>query len=178
MDLPHSGRRQEGEIVVETIAGVMPVERTVAYRKLTRADGEMLDRALVDFFAGPNSSTGEDVSEFQGHRGSAVGQGYREEITMLSGCTVAGTEEIPEWYYRGSCGYAGPVHQGQFNLADTRHTRLAIGTTNTGARAVLGINCCMLLHRIYAIEGRSTLPNALSMAPSQVPKKGGLCWTY
>ena len=37
-----------------------------------RADGDLLDNAVALFFAGPNSSTGEDIVEFHLHGGRAV----------------------------------------------------------------------------------------------------------
>lgn len=80
---PHS------RFVVETIAGVMPAERTAAYRKLIASNGETLDRALVIFFAGPNSFTGEDVVEFQVHGGPAVVAAILKTITALPGLRSA-----------------------------------------------------------------------------------------
>lgn len=76
---PHS------RFVVETIAGPFPAERTAAYRKLTGSDGEIIDRALVIFFAGPNSFTGEDVAELQVHGGPAVVSAVLKRITSLPG---------------------------------------------------------------------------------------------
>ncbi|MBK6945697.1 MAG: hypothetical protein IPH21_13620 [Flavobacteriales bacterium] len=58
------------------------------------------------------------------------------------------TRAGPEWVLR----ILWICRTGATWASDTRHTRLAIGTTNTGARAVLGINCCMLLHRISMRE--------------------------
>lgn len=76
---PHS------RFVVETIASPFPAERTAAFRKLIGTDGETLDRALVIFFAGPNSFTGEDVAELQVHGGPAVVSAVLKRITSLPG---------------------------------------------------------------------------------------------
>lgn len=76
---PHS------RFVLETIAGPFPAERTAAYRKLTGSDGEIIDRALVIFFADPNSFTGEDVAELQVHGGPAVVSAVLKRITSLPG---------------------------------------------------------------------------------------------
>jgi tRNA modification GTPase len=85
---PHS------RFVVETIAGVMPAERTAAYRKLVTSKGEILDRALVLFFVGPNSFTGEDVVEFQVHGGPAVVAAILRTITALPGLRSADPGEF------------------------------------------------------------------------------------
>lgn len=76
---PHS------RFVLETIAGPFPAERTAAFRKLVGSDGGVLDRALVIFFAGPNSFTGEDVAELQVHGGPAVVSAVLMRITSLPG---------------------------------------------------------------------------------------------
>jgi tRNA modification GTPase len=55
------------------IGGSLPEPRMTAVRELRRPDsGELLDEAMVLSFAGPASSTGEDVVEFQCHGGRAV----------------------------------------------------------------------------------------------------------
>lgn len=57
----------------ERIAGVLPDARTAAVRALRHPEsGKLLDEALVLRFAGPASSTGEDIVEFQCHGGRAV----------------------------------------------------------------------------------------------------------
>lgn len=55
------------------IAGNVPPARKAVLRKLVHPQtGEAIDRALVLFFSGPQSFTGEDVAEFQIHGGRAV----------------------------------------------------------------------------------------------------------
>jgi tRNA modification GTPase len=55
------------------IAGSLPEPRTAAVRELRDPrSGDLLDEALVLRFDGPNSSTGENVVEFQCHGGRAV----------------------------------------------------------------------------------------------------------
>jgi tRNA modification GTPase len=51
--------------------------------------GSLLDHAVVVFFAGPRSETGEDVVEFQVHGGRAVVAGVLEALGSLSGCRLA-----------------------------------------------------------------------------------------
>lgn len=80
---PHS------RFVIETIAGHVPPERQAVYRRLISRDGDLLDRALMIFFVGPNSFTGEDVVEFQVHGGSAVVRAVLQTITSLTGVRSA-----------------------------------------------------------------------------------------
>ncbi|WP_293865281.1 tRNA uridine-5-carboxymethylaminomethyl(34) synthesis GTPase MnmE [uncultured Alsobacter sp.] len=56
---------------LETLAGSIPPPRRATLRTLT-ADGEPIDQALVLWFPGPASFTGEDMAELQGHGGRAV----------------------------------------------------------------------------------------------------------
>ncbi|MEA2756123.1 MAG: tRNA modification GTPase, partial [Aliidongia sp.] len=58
---------------IETLVGRMPAPRTVRLARLSDPDTqEEIDRALVVWFPGPASFTGEDVAEFHIHGGSAV----------------------------------------------------------------------------------------------------------
>lgn len=74
---------------LEMISGGVPEPRRAAYRALRRRDGDVLDRALVLFFPGPHSFTGEDVAELQLHGGRAVVSAVLDELTLLSGVRPA-----------------------------------------------------------------------------------------
>lgn len=54
-----------------TLAGKLPLARTAGLRRL-RDGQEALDHALVLFFPGPNTATGEDLLELHLHGGRAV----------------------------------------------------------------------------------------------------------
>ena len=58
--------------IAEKLAGPAPAPRHAALRTLRDAAGEPLDRGLVLLFPGPDSYTGEDVAELQGHGGPVV----------------------------------------------------------------------------------------------------------
>lgn len=58
--------------VVETISGLVPPPRLATLRQLRDPAGDIIDQALVLFFPGPASFTGEDVAEFQIHGSRAV----------------------------------------------------------------------------------------------------------
>ncbi|MDP9196431.1 MAG: tRNA uridine-5-carboxymethylaminomethyl(34) synthesis GTPase MnmE [Pseudomonadota bacterium] len=68
----------------------LPPARTAALRTLRDpAGGEVLDHALVIFFPGPNSFTGEDVVEFHTHGGRAVTTAVVEVLSRLPGLRLA-----------------------------------------------------------------------------------------
>ncbi len=54
------------------MTGVEPVPRHAHLCEFRDADGEALDRGLLLYFPAPNSYTGEDVVELQGHGGTVV----------------------------------------------------------------------------------------------------------
>ena len=58
--------------VVARLAGSLPSPRRASLRTLRAADGDVLDRAVVLFWPGPDSYTGEDCAELHLHGGPAV----------------------------------------------------------------------------------------------------------
>ncbi len=75
--------------VLETICGSVPEPRRASLKALRDPSGDLLDRALVLWFPGPASYTGEDSAEFQLHGGRAVVAGILEALSALPGCRVA-----------------------------------------------------------------------------------------
>jgi tRNA modification GTPase len=67
---------------VEALAGSVPPARQAGLRGL-RHDGVMLDEALVLFFQGPASYTGEDAAEFHVHGGRAVVESVLSALAFL-----------------------------------------------------------------------------------------------
>ena len=57
---------------VRALAGVLPPPRQATVRSLRDGEGRGIDQALVLWFAGPASYTGEDCAEFHVHGGPAV----------------------------------------------------------------------------------------------------------
>lgn len=71
---------------LETMASVVPEDRRAVYRAVrSPQSGEILDRGLVMFFAGPASFTGEDCAELHLHGGKAVMAAVLEELSALDG---------------------------------------------------------------------------------------------
>jgi tRNA modification GTPase len=66
-----SGPRAQAAL--ETLAARVPEPRRAGFARLRdRPGGDVLDEAVVLWFPGPHSETGEDVAEFQVHGGRAV----------------------------------------------------------------------------------------------------------
>lgn len=65
-------------------------DRRAAFRRIVHPQtGALLDKAVVVFFAGPKSETGEDVVEFQIHGGRAVVHAVLDALAAVPGCRMA-----------------------------------------------------------------------------------------
>lgn len=59
-------------LALDALAGKRPVPRRACYRALRDSHGERLDHALILWFPGPATATGEDLAELHLHGGRAV----------------------------------------------------------------------------------------------------------
>src|SRR6185295_979101 len=81
--------------VLDRMAAPRPKPRYAAFRRLRHPHtAEVLDHALVLWFPGPASETGEDMAEFQVHGGRAVVQGVIGALAALEGCRLAEAGEF------------------------------------------------------------------------------------
>jgi tRNA modification GTPase len=71
------------------IAGSLPRPRYAALRRLRDADGATLDQALVLFFPGPDTATGEDLLELHLHGGRAVIAAVERTLASQPGVVLA-----------------------------------------------------------------------------------------
>lgn len=62
----------QSAMAVGALAGDVPAPRRAALRRLFDPEGQQIDQAMVLFFKGPRSYTGEDAAEFHVHGGPAV----------------------------------------------------------------------------------------------------------
>jgi len=60
------------ELVAKEMVGGLPEPRLAAYRNFLDGQGMAIDQGLALYFKAPNSFTGEDVLELQGHGGPVV----------------------------------------------------------------------------------------------------------
>ena len=83
-----SGARARAAL--EALAGPAPPARQAARRRLVDPESnELLDRALVLFFAAPASFTGEDIAELHIHGGPAVLDGVISALGRMTGLRPA-----------------------------------------------------------------------------------------
>ncbi|MCP8938656.1 tRNA uridine-5-carboxymethylaminomethyl(34) synthesis GTPase MnmE [Alsobacter sp. SYSU M60028] len=75
--------------VLETMAGTVTQPRRMSRRTLRDGTGAPLDDALVVFFPGPASFTGEDSAELHLHGGRAVIERALASLGALVGCRLA-----------------------------------------------------------------------------------------
>lgn len=58
--------------VAMSVLGKIPYPRKAEYLPFSDCSGQILDQGIALYFKGPNSFTGEDIFEFQGHGGQIV----------------------------------------------------------------------------------------------------------
>ena len=79
---------------VGALAGRLPPPRHASLADLREATGAALDRALILWFPGPNTATGEDLAEFHLHGGRAVVAAVEAALTALPGLRRAEAGEF------------------------------------------------------------------------------------
>ena len=82
--------------VAELILGKCPKTRYAEYLPFNTLAGEQLDQGIALFFQGPNSFTGEDVLELQGHGGPVVLDMLLKEISKIEQVRLAKPGEFSE----------------------------------------------------------------------------------
>jgi tRNA modification GTPase len=83
-----------GFALEQTIGRVPQPRRAALARVRDPASGEIIDEALVLWFPGPNSETGEDTAELQVHGGRAVIAGLLAALGKLDGLRPAEAGEF------------------------------------------------------------------------------------
>jgi tRNA modification GTPase len=83
-----------GFALEQTIGRVPQPRRAALARVRDPASGEVIDEALVLWFPGPNSETGEDTAELQVHGGRAVIAGLLAALGKLEGLRPAEAGEF------------------------------------------------------------------------------------
>lgn len=77
---------------LQMLAGRLPAARRATLAEIKSMDGEPLDRALILWFPGPATATGEDLAELHLHGGRAVVAAVEAALAALPGlrCAEAG----------------------------------------------------------------------------------------
>src|SRR3954453_19523044 len=74
---------------LRALTGRLPEARRAMLAKIRNRAGEAIDQALVLWFPGPASETGEDVAELQLHGGRAVIAAVLRELSRIESCRLA-----------------------------------------------------------------------------------------
>jgi tRNA modification GTPase len=89
-------------LVLDRMAGPRPAPRVAAVRRIKDPQtAEVLDEALVLWFPGPKSETGEDMAELQVHGGRAVVAGVLSAVGGIVGCRLAEPGEFARRAFEG-----------------------------------------------------------------------------
>ncbi len=84
-----SGPRAGAALAGLTLQGLPAARRACLRRLFDAASGEALDDALVLWFPGPDSFTGEDVAELHVHGGRAVVGAVTDVLSAVAGLRIA-----------------------------------------------------------------------------------------
>lgn len=76
-------------VVLTTLAGKRPTPRQASRRLLRDGSGQPIDDAVVLWFPGPGTATGEDVAEFHVHGGRAVLAAVLAAISLIPNTRAA-----------------------------------------------------------------------------------------
>jgi tRNA modification GTPase len=86
----------EAKNVAKAILGKVPEIRKAEYLPFSNTNNEVLDQGIALYFQAPNSFTGEDVIEFQGHGGPVILDMLLKAILALPKVIMAKPGEFSE----------------------------------------------------------------------------------
>lgn len=119
---------------LERLAGALPPPRQASLRILRGEGGDVLDRALVLFFPGPASATGEDCAELHCHGGRAVMAAVCGRLATIPGLRAAEAGEFTRRAFANGCiDLAEAEALADLLSAETEWQRRAAQTTLGGA---------------------------------------------
>ena len=83
-------------LIAETVLGKQPKPRYADYLPFRDVDSSVIDQGIAIYFPGPNSFTGEDVLELQGHGGPVILDLLLRRILTVDGIRIANPGEFSE----------------------------------------------------------------------------------
>lgn len=86
----------EAKNVAQTLLGKIPEVRKAEYLPFYDRNQKTLDQGIALYFKGPNSFTGEDILELQGHGGPVILDMLLKEIVALKNIRMAKPGEFSE----------------------------------------------------------------------------------
>ncbi|MFO6446670.1 tRNA uridine-5-carboxymethylaminomethyl(34) synthesis GTPase MnmE [Erythrobacter sp. NE805] len=116
------------------LAGRVPEPRRASLARLRDGEGALLDSALVLWFPGPNTATGEDLAEFHCHGGRAVIGAVERALAGLPGLRRAEPGEFTRRAFaNGRIDLAEAEGLGELLAAETELQRAAALANAGGA---------------------------------------------
>ena len=81
---------EAGTVVKQLTDGTLPLARVATLKKVkNNNNNELIDEAMILWFPGPDSYTGEDLAEFHIHGSRAVVKLIHEVISKINNCRLA-----------------------------------------------------------------------------------------
>lgn len=157
-----------GAVVAALTQATAPSPRHATLRALRDADGAIIDQALVLFWRGPASFTGEDVAEFHVHGGRAVVAKLLTTLGRRGDCRPAQAGEFTrQAFLNGRMDLTAVEGLGDLIAAETEAQRRAALSQMSGA---LRRQCDALSARL--VRARALLEAAIDFADeSDVPEE-------
>ncbi|MEY3573307.1 MAG: tRNA uridine(34) 5-carboxymethylaminomethyl synthesis GTPase MnmE [Pseudomonadota bacterium] len=119
--------------VLDLMTGVPPAPRLAQKVVFRASSGDLVDDGIAIFFPGPNSFTGEDVLELQGHGGPAVLQGVLRAVLAFSSSDQPIRQARPGEFSERA------FHNGKLDLLQAQGIADLIAASSAqAARAALG----------------------------------------
>ena len=87
---------EQASEVAMAVLGHIPKTRYADYCDFKDGEGEVIDQGIALYFQGPNSFTGEDVLELQGHGGQIVLDMLIKRVMEVEGIRIAKPGEFSE----------------------------------------------------------------------------------
>ena len=130
---------------LETLSGSIPSPRRACRASLRADDGRLLDEALVLWFPGPGTATGEDLAEFHLHGGRAVVAAVEQALASVAGLRRAEPGEFTRRAFAN----------GRIDLAEAEGLAdLLASETEVQRRAAIGMAGGALSRRVEAWRER------------------------
>ena len=81
---------QSSKVIKKLTDNELPLPRVATLRKINNVNtSELIDEAIILWFPGPESYTGEDMAEIHVHGGKAVIRAVQDEISKVENCRLA-----------------------------------------------------------------------------------------
>ena len=141
----------------ELLAGTLPEPRRAGLRALHHPESaELLDRALVLTFPGPNSASGEDLVELHLHGGRAVLRAVEEALAGIHGLRAAEPGEFTRRaLINGRLDLSEAEGLGDLLMAETEaQRRMAVRAAEGGIRRQIEAWTCELLNLAAQVEAQ------------------------